>query len=54
LKNPKPPAACDSGCTPSQISRIVNSPDFRKRYEAACEMGRRDAFVMGLTRPREG
>ena len=38
-----------TGYTPSQISRIVNSPDFKLRYESACEHGRRDAFLLGLS-----
>ena len=37
--------ARELGYSPSQISRIVNSPDFQRRYSAAVAMHRREVSL---------
>lgn len=37
-----------TGYTPSQVSRIVNSPGYRKRYEATYEIVRREVPLLAL------
>ena len=32
----------------SQVSRIVNSPDFRRRFTRALEAGLREAYLRGM------
>lgn len=40
-----------TGYTPSQISRIVNSPGYLQRLEAILDRVWSDAYIQGLTRP---
>ena len=36
--------AAATGYSRTHISRIINSPDFRTRYDGALAVGRRDAY----------
>ena len=43
-----------TGYSRTHISRIVNSPDFRVRYEAALEAGHRDISRRDIQRLAQG
>ena len=40
--------AAETGYSPSHLSRIIHSPEFRRRYTAAREAAFREAYFRGM------
>ena len=45
--------AAATGYSASQVSRIINSPEFRRRYTAAREAAFREAYFRRMFGPRK-
>ena len=45
--------AAETGYSPTHVSRIINAPEFRRRYTEVREAAFREAYFRGMLGPRK-